>query len=99
MTPSIAYTFKAKVWQYESPGGWVFVSLPVDISGEIRTHLKSQEEGWGRMQAKAAVNGIEWNTAIWFDTKRKTYLLPIKADIREKTGIVKDQEIEVKVWV
>lgn len=34
-------------------------------------------------------------TAIWFDTKKNTYLLPIKADIRKNEGIDEGDEVGV----
>jgi hypothetical protein len=99
MPQSIQYQFSAKMWQHSSPGGWHFVSLPEDISKEIRTHFQWQEEGWGRMKATAQIGEHKWETAIWFDTKMNTHLLPIKADIRRKAKLVVDQEIELSVWV
>jgi len=62
----------------------VFISLPISVSTEIRANLKWQEEGWGRLKVSAKIGNSEWNTAIWFDTKKETYLLPIKAEIRKK---------------
>jgi hypothetical protein len=69
MNGKIKYEFYAKVWQYTSPGGWHFASLPADIAKEIRENLKWQEQGWGRLKAKAKIGNSEWETAIWFDTK------------------------------
>lgn len=95
----IKYTFTAIIWQYDGPNGWYFVSLPYDISKEIRENLKWQEEGWGRLKATAKIENQEWKTAIWFDTKQNTYLLPLKADIRKKGNLEKDQVIEVSVFI
>ena len=99
MQAKIKYDFSAKIWKHNSNGGWFFVSLPKDISKEIRQHLKWQEEGWGRMKSSANVNGIEWETAIWFDKKLDTYLLPIKADIRRKLGLNLDDKISVSISI
>lgn len=52
------------MWQHSAPGGWFFVSLPEEISSEIRENLQWQEEGWGRMKASARVQDITWDTAI-----------------------------------
>ena len=79
----IQYKFKAKPWQYNGPNGWYFISLPFDIANEIREYYKSEEEGWGRLKVTAKIGESEWRTAIWFDTKQKTYLLPLKAEIRK----------------
>jgi hypothetical protein len=45
MNGKIKYEFCTKVWQYTSPSGWHFASLPTEIVKEIRTNLKWQEEG------------------------------------------------------
>lgn len=99
MKGKIRYAFSGRTWQHTSPTGWHFVALPVELSGEIRKNLKWQEEGWGRLKAKARVGNTEWETAIWFDTKRNAYLLPLKAEIRRKEKIVANRDISVTVWI
>lgn len=89
----------SKPWQYQSHGGWYFVSLPVELSKEIRENLGWQEEAWGRLKIIAKTGNSTWDTAIWFDTKHNTYLLPLKAEIRKKENIVIDRDIEVEVWI
>ena len=98
----IKYEFSAKVYQYSSSAemsGWTFVSLPKEISIEIRDNFKWLEQGWGRMKIAAKIGDSEWQTAIWFDTKQDTYLLPLKAQIRKKENIVLDKAVKVIIWV
>ncbi|MEZ4979938.1 MAG: DUF1905 domain-containing protein [Chitinophagales bacterium] len=99
MQAKIEYTFSGELWRYEGQGAWYFVSLPKEITEEIRTNLQWQEEGWGRMKAKASIKQVNWDTAIWFDKKRNTYLLPIKADIRKKLALKPNQVLELSVFV
>ncbi|MGB3467771.1 MAG: DUF1905 domain-containing protein [Cyclobacteriaceae bacterium] len=99
MQAKIQYDFSGTVWKHGSEGGWYFVSLPAAISKEIREHLQWQEEGWGRMKASASIKGTEWNTAIWFDKKHQTYLLPLKADVRKKANIHLNDSVEVIVKI
>lgn len=99
MRSKIKYTFTASVWQHSAPGGWYFVSLPQATALEIRQQLQWQEEGWGRLKATAGIGGSQWETAIWFDTRQQTYLLPLKAEIRRKEKIDKEDEVFVSVWV
>jgi hypothetical protein len=99
MTGKIRYGFTEKVWKYDGPAGWHFVSLPGETSTEIRQMLKGQEEGWGRLKATAKVGDSEWKTAIWFDTKSNTYLLPVKAEVRKKEQIKVADKITVTIWV
>jgi Domain of unknown function (DUF1905) len=79
--------FQAQLFSQSTTGGWHFLALPLALSQEIRRVYKTDEEGWGRLKAKASLGQSTWDTAIWFDAKRQTYLLPIKADIRKKEKI------------
>ena len=99
MKGKIQYSFSAVIWQYAGQGGWHFVSLPQDLSQEIRNNLKSEEEGWGRLKVSAKIGNTEWKSAIWFDTKMNTYLLPIKAEIRKKEKLEVNTNIKIIVWI
>ena len=93
------YHFHAHVAAYPGAAAWRFVLLPVKISQEIRTHLKHEEQGWGRLKATAEIGTTRWETAIWFDTKHATYMLPLKASVRKKEGIADGDEVEVKIYL
>lgn len=95
----IKYSFRACIWKYSGPAGWHFVSLPETLSKEIRKHLKWQEEGWGRLKATAKIGQSEWDTAIWFDSKMKTYLLPVKAEIRKKENLKTGDTKSIEIWI
>jgi hypothetical protein len=95
----LMYEFKAKVWQHSATGGWFFVSVPDQVAIEIRSQIKWQEEGWGRLKARAKTKNTEWETALWFDTKLKTYLLPIKSTVRKKEGILTNDVLLITIWV
>ena len=99
MQGKIKYEFTSKVWQHPASGGWFFASLPLGVATEIRQHLKWQEEGWGRIKATAKIGETQWDTALWFDTKHQTYLLPIKSQIRLKEKIDKDDLVEIQVYI
>jgi hypothetical protein len=95
----VKYQFSALPWQYQGKGAWMFVSLPMVLTAEIRNLFKTEEEGWGRLKVTAKISNSEWKTAIWFDKKSQTYLLPLKADIRKKENIQVEQSIEVNLWI
>ena len=95
----ITYSFKATPWKYAGAGAWYFVSLPVKMAKEIRTALRQEEEGWGRLKATARIGNSEWKTAIWFDTKSNTYLLPLKAEIRKKEQLEEGKTVKVVVML
>ena len=95
----IRYEFTAKLWQYAGPAGWYFVSLPKSLAKEIRNSLKSEEEGWGRLKVTAKIGNSEWKTAIWFDTKLSTYLLPLKAEVRIKENLITGKDEKIILWI
>ncbi len=97
LSGKIKYEFSAKTWQHSSSGGWYFVSIPKQMAKEIREILRSEEEGWGRLKAVARIGNSEWKTAIWFDSKNETYLLPLKSEIRRKENIEAEKQIEVVI--
>ena len=99
MRISIKYAFTGRPWQYAGTNGWHFVSLPQQLSKEIRQALKAEEEGWGRLKVVAIIGSSEWKTAIWFDTKQNTYLLPLKAEIRKKERLLAAKDIAVTISI
>ncbi len=99
MEGKIKYQFSGQIWKDNIEGGWHFITIPKAFSKEIRETLQWQEEGWGRMKASIIINNISWKTSIWFDTKINCYILPVKAEIRKKAAIKKDQKLQVTLLV
>ena len=97
MAIKITYECTAPVWKHSATGGWYFLSLPIEFSEEIRQNMKWQMEGWGRMKAKAKIRETSWDTAIWYDTKLGTYILPLKAVIRKKEKIKIGDIFEIEI--
>ena len=73
--------------------------MPKDYSTEIREHLLELDEGWGRMKAMAIIKDLTWDTSIWFDSKSKHYVLPVKAEVRKKLALQIDDLLEVVVLI
>lgn len=95
----IPFKFKATCWRYDGKGAWIFVSIPSELSLEIRELFGKEEQGWGRLAAEAKINNTVWSSAIWFDTKKQVYLLPLKAEIRRKEKISEGDELEVTIRI
>ncbi len=87
------YSFRGTIWKSRGLGGWHFVTLPKSVSVKIRKNHGRDEEGWGRLKATAVINETEWTTAIWFDTKAESYLLPVKTSVRKAESLAIDSKI------
>jgi hypothetical protein len=81
------YSFRAKIWKHQGPAAWCFVTLPKVLSTKIRKNHGLSEEGWGRLKATAKIGKSTWNTAIWYDSKFQSYLLPVKSTIRKLENV------------
>jgi hypothetical protein len=64
-----AATFRAALWRYPGPGGWMFARIP-DGRAPPATHA------WGRTPVNATVDGRSWATSVWRDRAHGT-LLPV----------------------
>lgn len=71
------------------------MSLPLTLSKKIRDVHGTFEEGWGRLKVQAKIGKSEWDTAIWYDTQARGYLLPLRADIRKKQKVREGDRVAV----
>ena len=69
-------TFTATLWRWPGKGGWVFARVPEERAPPVAGP-------WGRMPCVARVDGTEWKTSVWRDS-RHGWLLPVPARIRGK---------------
>jgi hypothetical protein len=81
------YDVKAKVWLYPGKAGWHFVTIPKDISEDIKKLFGDRAKGWGSIPVEITLGSSSWETSIFPDKKEDAYLLPLKKDIRRKENI------------
>jgi hypothetical protein len=79
------YKVKGKVWLYTSgASAWHFISVPKNISAEIKLRFAGQSKGFGSIPVHANVGETSWRTSIFPDSKKGLYILPLKASVREQ---------------
>lgn len=91
------YKFSAEVWLYNGPGAWHFITLPQDIADEIRDIFGTNRRGWGSIRVLVTIGKSSWNTSIFPDKKSNSYLLPIKAQIRQENSLTDGDKIKLKL--
>lgn len=96
---TVPFEFEADLWKAGGNSGWHFVSLPIPLSKEIRENFQKEEEGWGRLAVQATIDGLTWDTALWFDTKNDRYLLPLKSEIRKKKNITVGTAVTIRLLI
>ncbi len=85
----------APLWQWSGEGGgWHFVTVPTEQSVEIRLANLGERRGFGSVRVEATINDVVWRTSI-FPQKPGGYILPVKAEVRRRAGIVVGDEVTV----
>jgi hypothetical protein len=95
----LEFTFDAEIWQTGSMAAWHFVSLPPEAGDEIRDRVDLARPGFGSVRVDVTVGGTRWQTSIFPDTKRGTYVLPLKAAARHAEGLVAGDRATVTIAV
>lgn len=81
------HTFRSRVWLWPGPAAWHFVSLPKTLSAELRRVFRGYGAGFGSLPVHVTIGSTSWSTSIFPDSKRGSYLLPLKASVRKAEGI------------
>ncbi|MBJ7458516.1 MAG: DUF1905 domain-containing protein [Thermoleophilaceae bacterium] len=81
------HQFNAEIWRHDGPAAWHFVSLPDELADELRAAYAHRQKAFGSLPVRATIGQTEWETSIFFDRKRETYLLPVKAAVRRSEAL------------
>jgi hypothetical protein len=93
------YKVTATVWLYPEMGGWHFITIPTDVSRQIRETFGDMKRGWGSLSVVATVGSTTWKTSIFPDKTAGAYVLPLKADVRKKENIAEGDTVSVLLEV
>lgn len=91
------YNMRTKVWVYQGPAAWHFVTIPKNHSADIKKKFGANARGWGSLRVAATVGKTTWNSSIFPDKKSGTYLLPLKLEVRTKEGLVRGDTVALKL--
>lgn len=93
------YSFSGNVWCFEGPTPWHFVTLPQKISKEIYFKYHDKKKNFGSIGVNVWIGKSKWKTSIFYDSKRKSFVLPLKAIIRTKEKISLDDKVNVRIEI
>lgn len=83
-----------KMWSNDE-GRMHFMSVPEEMSGEIRAHAMLVRRGFGSVKVEATVQDFTWRTSMFPSKSSGGYFLPVKMEVLRKTGIAPDDEVTV----
>jgi hypothetical protein len=89
------FSFEAEVWEHDGPAAWHFVSLPEPVADDIEAEFGHRAKGFGSLRVDVAVGSTRWSTSIFPDSKRGTYVLPLKKSVRIAEGLISGTSVRV----
>jgi len=94
------FSFSAELWKW-SGGNWHFVTVPSEVSADIRSFTRHDYKGFGSVRVRVRVGKSEWLTSVFPDKKSRCYFLPIKAAIRktEKLNIGDLADVQLNILI
>ena len=90
--------FTAPLWRWEARREfWTFVSLPAELTGEVRELAGDLPRGFGAIRAHARVGAKQWWTSVFPQNADGQYVLPVKKSVRDSNGL--ELGDDVRVWL
>lgn len=82
-------TFDAELWIWDArrADSWTFVSLPAEASEEIRELTDGSRRGFGSLRVRVTIGSSTWQTSIFPDSARGTFVLPVKRAVRKAEAL------------
>lgn len=85
--------FDAEIIDWRGPAPFFFAPLPEAEAAEIRRVAKRVSYGWGVIPVEATIAGVVFTTSLF--PRDQTYLLPIKAAVRQRCGVTAGDVVHV----
>lgn len=94
------YEIEAEVWLWTGgKASWRFVTLPAEVCEGIRRLSGPRTGGWGSLRVAATIGATTWRTSIFPDSKSGGFLLPLKAEVRQRERIATGDVVTVAVEI
>ena len=91
------YQFTGLLWKYSSvKASWYFITLPFEVSRQIKRE-NPVKRGYGSIRVVAKISQTQWKTSIFPDSKKKSYIIPIKVQVRNKLALQENQEVQISI--
>lgn len=91
--------FSGLLWQWDGPAAWHFVTTTVAATKALREVAPLVGKNWGTVPVTVQLGELTWATSVFYDSKRARYLLPVKAVLRKRLGLVAGRRIRVTLVV
>ncbi len=89
----------ATLWRWSGESGsWHFLTIPEELSAEIRAQSLLRRGGFGSVRVEASIGNVSWRTSV-FPQKSGGYILPVKADVRRCADISGGDDVSLTLEI
>ncbi|MDQ2692159.1 MAG: DUF1905 domain-containing protein [Chloroflexota bacterium] len=89
--------FTGKIWFWQGPAPWFFVSVPAKESSDIKAISGLVTYGWGVIPVHVRIGKTEYTTSLF--PKDRLYLVPIKASVRKAENLKEGDSVTIRLEV
>ena len=95
------FTFSGKMWRWQSETAtaWHFITLPVDMSEDIKAFTKHLARGFRSIKVEVRIGETFWKTSLFPSKEQGAYLLPIKKMVRDAEKLKTDIDVTVHLRI
>lgn len=80
-------SFEGEVYRWKANEAFFLVSVPRDLSDEIKEISEGLTNGFGSLKVEATIGKTTWRTSIFPDSKSGCFDLPLKAMVRKANNL------------
>lgn len=79
----LSFDLVCEVWQWgDGPGSWCFLTVPAELSDEIRARRPRPPTGFGAVPVSVTIGATTWSTSLFPSKEVGSYVLPLKKAVR-----------------
>ncbi|MGY2002035.1 DUF1905 domain-containing protein [Blastococcus sp. SYSU DS1024] len=99
MTEPPTAAFTAVLWVHDGPAGWHFLTLPPELTDEVREAGAAARSAFGSVGVTATVGSTSWRTSLFPDGGSGCYLLPVRKSVRATERLDAGDRVRVELTV
>jgi hypothetical protein len=92
-----AFAFVAPLWRHDGSDGWYFLTLPEEVAEDVGEVASGQPRPFGTVPVVVTIGTMSWSTSLFADRKVGSYVLPVKAAVREAAGLAAGDQVECRI--
>lgn len=89
--------FTGKILFWKGPAPWYFVTVPAEMSRDLKAISGFVTYGWGVIPVHVQIGETEFKTSLF--PKDDRYLVPIKASVRKAEQLEEGDRVTIKLVV